>query len=323
MRSPGRRAVLLALATSGLLWGTTVPLTKVALAAGWGPAWLTVVRFGLAALPLAWVARRGLRDALTRAVAGAGVLGYGVAIVLQNAGSARTSVSHAALLIGATPVAVALVVAATGQGRVGRAGWCGLLLALAGVGFVSMDGGGVATLAGDALVLLSVLPVAVFFAYQPRLLAGRDPLAVTAVQLGAAALATVPYAAWSEGAPGGTAPASVVALAIAGTLVPYALFAWAQTRISPAVAGAYLNLEPLVAVGLGVAAFDDPLTANQLLGGLAVLGGIALPQMRFTIASARRSVVSGPNGRNSDGSVSSSSASSGAPSGPGMRSTRA
>ena len=37
----------LALVASGVLWGTTVPLTKVALA-DWGPAWLTVARFALA-----------------------------------------------------------------------------------------------------------------------------------------------------------------------------------------------------------------------------------------------------------------------------------
>jgi hypothetical protein len=43
-----RRLAVAALTTAGLLWGTTVPLSKVAL--DWLPSgWLTFVRFGLAA----------------------------------------------------------------------------------------------------------------------------------------------------------------------------------------------------------------------------------------------------------------------------------
>jgi hypothetical protein len=41
-----RRTALAALAAAGLLWGTTVPVTKLALQ--WlPPGWLTVARFGL------------------------------------------------------------------------------------------------------------------------------------------------------------------------------------------------------------------------------------------------------------------------------------
>jgi O-acetylserine/cysteine efflux transporter len=43
-----RRTAVAALTAAGLLWGTTVPVTKLALQ--WlPPAWLTVARFGLAA----------------------------------------------------------------------------------------------------------------------------------------------------------------------------------------------------------------------------------------------------------------------------------
>ena len=49
--SINRRHAVAALAAAGLLWGTTVPLSKVALA--WlSPGWLTVARFGLAAAVL-------------------------------------------------------------------------------------------------------------------------------------------------------------------------------------------------------------------------------------------------------------------------------
>src|ERR1700759_5358521 len=98
MQSTNRHAIL-ALAASGALWGLTVPLSKLAL--GWlSPQWLTVARFALAAPALALAGRRGLRDAATPAIVLSGALGFGGVILLQNAGIARTSVSHAAVLVG-------------------------------------------------------------------------------------------------------------------------------------------------------------------------------------------------------------------------------
>ena len=52
-----RRHAVAALIAAGLLWGTTVPLSTLALQ--WlSPGWLTAVRFGLAAAALLPVARR-------------------------------------------------------------------------------------------------------------------------------------------------------------------------------------------------------------------------------------------------------------------------
>src|SRR4051794_14955977 len=176
-------STLAALAAAGLLWGGTVPLTKVALA-GWGPGWLTVARFALAALPLAWASRRRLRAAVTPAVAAWGAFGYGLVIVLQNTGIARTSVSHAALIVGAAPALVALLTVGLGRSRVTPASWLGFAAALTGIGLVASGGGTGTTLTGDALVLASMLLTAAFMVAQPGMLAGRDPAAVTTVQLG-------------------------------------------------------------------------------------------------------------------------------------------
>src|ERR1700753_716717 len=61
-----RRPAVAALALAGMLWGTTVPLSKVALA--WLPAgWLTVARFGLAAAVLLVLLSRNTRRAQARA----------------------------------------------------------------------------------------------------------------------------------------------------------------------------------------------------------------------------------------------------------------
>ena len=64
-----RRSAVMALTTAGLLWGTTVPLSKLALE--WlPPGWLTFARFGLAAAVLLVAVRSRVRAACTPAVPG-------------------------------------------------------------------------------------------------------------------------------------------------------------------------------------------------------------------------------------------------------------
>jgi O-acetylserine/cysteine efflux transporter len=274
-----RRLTFAALAASGLLWGTTVPLSKVAL--GWlGPAWLTTARFALAAAVLMLVSGPRLRAACKPAILITGAAGYGGAVLLQNLGVDRTSVTHAALLIGATPVLVAVIAAVLGHSTPRPVAWAGFALSMAGVLVIAGGQEAGSSLHGDGLVLAGQLLSAAFTVSQARLLPGRDPVAVTALQLLAAAVAVLPVAAATEGGP--VAPAhpgpvlAVAALVLAGTVLPFTLFAFGQSRVSADVAGAFVNLEPLVGAVIGTVAFADPLGPVQLAAGGAVLAGIGL-----------------------------------------------
>ena len=203
-----RRHAVVALVAAGLLWGTTVPLSKLALQ--WlAPGWLTVVRFGLAAAVLLPVARRRGgsgsrrgRRALEAKILLSGAIGYGGTVIVQNAGITRTSVTHAALLIGAVPVLVAVIAAVWHQAVARPVAWLGFAVSLGGVGLITAGGGGGgATVSGDGLVLASVLLSAAFTVVQGRLLAGRDPVAITAAQFLGAALGALAFTVVAEGAP--------------------------------------------------------------------------------------------------------------------------
>lgn len=277
-----RRTTVAALTAAGLLWGTTVPMTKLALQ-GLPPGWLTVARFGLAAAVLLVAVRFRVRAAASPAVLTWGAVGYGGSILVQNAGITRTSVSHAALLVGATPVLVAVIAALRHRSVARPMAWLGFAVSLVGVGLVAAGGSGGATLTGDGLVLASLVCSASFTVAQARLLAGRDPVAVTAVQFLVAALATLPLAAITEGspaAPGGAgALLATAGLALVGTLAPFTLFAYGQARVSAESAGAFLNLEPLVGAAAGAVVFGDPVGIAQAAGGAAILTGIALSSL--------------------------------------------
>jgi O-acetylserine/cysteine efflux transporter len=285
---PRRGRAVGALAAAGVAWGTSVPLSKAAL--GWlGPGWLTAARFAFAAAVLLvaanWTAgnRAALRRALRWPVLAWGGVGLGGSVMIQNAGLARTSVTHAALLVGTAPILVAVIVAAWRHAVARPVAWAGFVLSLGGVAIIAGGPGDGATLRGDALVLAATLLIATMTVAQGRLLQGQDPVALTAVQFLGAALAAIPLAACTQGLPaappGGSAVLAVVALTAVGTVVPFTLFAYGQRHVSTEVAGAFLNLEPLVGALVGILAFGDPAGSRQLLGGAAVLGGIVLSSL--------------------------------------------
>jgi O-acetylserine/cysteine efflux transporter len=285
-----RRNAFLALAAAGTIWGLTIPFSKLAL--GWlDPLTLTVARFAVAApLLAAFTTRRALRAALNRAVLLWGAVFYGLGVALQNTSIGLTSVTHAALILGAVPALVALMAAARGRASSTPQSWTGCVIAIAGVGLVAGSGGG-ASLSGDALMFASALASAGYVVAQPGLLAGRDPVAVTVVQMLAGAAVALPFAALADGLPA-PAPAGPVlwgflGLAVLGSLLPFALYAYGQARVAPEVAGAFVNLEPLVGAALGSFMFGDPFGSAQVAGTAALILGIGLS----AFSAPRRTLV--------------------------------
>src|SRR3954447_11233957 len=200
---------ILALTAAGLAWGLTVPMSKVVLQ--WlDPAWTTVARFAIAAPVLALLARGRLRANMSPAVAAWGAVGFGFVLVLQNIGITRTSVTHAPVILGAVPVLVALTAAAAGRGNAGPQAWAGFAVALAGMAMVAGTGGD-ASVEGDLLMLASAALSALTIEAQSRLLPGRDAVAVTAVQMTAAAMAVLPLAVLAGDTPS-TLPSGNVAV---------------------------------------------------------------------------------------------------------------
>lgn len=274
-----RRNAFLALGAAGVIWGLTIPFAKLAL--GWlDPLSLTVARFAVAAPLLApFATRRALRAATAWPVFLWGAVFYGFGVAVQNTAIERTSVSHAALILAAVPALVALLAAARGRSSSTPRSWAGCAIAILGVALVAGSGGS-SSLAGDGLMFASAVASAAYVVAQPRVLAGRDPVAVTVVQMAAGALVTLPFAAVVDGPPVPAVPGPALwgfaGLAVLGSLLPFALYAYGQARVAPEVAGAFVNLEPLVGAAAGAFMFGDPFGSAQLAGTVALVIGIGL-----------------------------------------------
>jgi drug/metabolite transporter (DMT)-like permease len=155
-------------------------------------------------------------------------------------------------------------------------------------------GGG--ALAGQLMCLGAALSYAVAFPYQRRFLAGR-PESGAVLAAGQLLCATVIAAVLAPAV--GDAPdglgldtvASLLVLGALGTGVAYVLNYVVVRRAGATTAATVTYVIPVVATVLGVVVLAEPLAWNQPVGGLVVLGGLALAQGALRVGRRRAALA--------------------------------
>ena len=251
-----------------LLWGFTAILGKLitlpALALVW---WrMLLVTLALLLVPRVWRGLRGLPTRLLASYAGVGILValhwltfYG-SIKLANASVAVSCIALA-------PVFLALVEPAIAGRRMDPRE---LILGIAVVPGVALVVGGVPAGMhwGIVVGVTSALLVALFGAYNKRLIEHADPMTVTCVELGSGMLflgAIGLPLAWlglvdSSAAsfiPGARDAVYLLILAMACTLLPFVLSLVALRHLSAFQAQLAVNLEPVYAIALAIVLLDE------------------------------------------------------------------
>jgi drug/metabolite transporter (DMT)-like permease len=216
-----------------------------------------------------------------------GIVGHCVYQLCFVGGLARTTASNAALIFGASPVAVAIMTAAIGHERVGRLHWLGAVLSTIGIYFVVGYGASVrgGTLVGDMIMLGAVACWSVYTIGGGRLMSRHSPLFVTGMTM---AIGTVPYALlaiptmrqldW-----GNVTPTVWLILFPSGLFaLNFAFLVWytAVQKLGPARTSIYSNAVPLTAMITAAIFLDEPITGIKLLGVAAVLGGVILTRIK-------------------------------------------
>ena len=107
------------------------------------------------------------------------------------------------------------------------------------------------------------------------------PLGVTTRSLGWGAVGILPIVAaeWASGAqPVWTAPAvaGTLYLAVVISALGYVAWNWALARVSAPRAALFLNVQPIAGALLGALLLDEPLTGFTLVGGTAIVAGLAV-----------------------------------------------
>jgi drug/metabolite transporter (DMT)-like permease len=162
----------------------------------------------------------------------------------------------------------------------------GVFLSLGGVGLaLAEDGagwqGGLGTLAGDGLMLVTALCGAAYGVLAQRAFARYNALTVTTYAMALGTLLLLP-AALLEGLVGvlprldPQTVALLVFLGVFGGALGFFLWTFALTRLTPTQVAVYINLNPLVAMVLAAALLAEDLTIGFIVGFGMVLLGVLL-----------------------------------------------
>ncbi len=198
----------------------------------------------------------------------------------------QTSVSNAALIIGATPVAVAVVSALFGRERIAALHWLGAAVSITGLYFVIGHGAefGGRTFRGDLFIMASVSCWVAYTLGAGRLILRHSPLFVTGMTM---AIGGVPYVAatlpqlfaMDWGAVSAWTWVSLVLSALLALNVAYLIWYMGVQKIGAARTSMYSNLVPIVAMTVAALWLGEPLGRPKILGAIAVLSGVFLTRL--------------------------------------------
>lgn len=273
-----------------LIWGLT-PVFLRSLSVGLGPADALVIRY----VPIAvaciiilavtgkWrIARTDWPRLLVISIVG--IFGYSAASVYAFA---TVPAGIGGLIYATQPLFIVLLAVITLGERLTLRIIAGLGLALAGTVLLvwddlAADGAAKPYLAGIFLLLFACFAWS-FYSIPGKVIIQRyGTLSITAMSL---LIATLPMLALAS-------PATIVTLNamtgrqwlelafLAGVSSFVAMFAWtyATARLPATTVGASLYVIPVIAVCAGALFLDETVTFTTLLGGLLILGGVALAQ---------------------------------------------
>jgi drug/metabolite transporter (DMT)-like permease len=295
-RSNGRTRFLGygACALAGTLWGTGFFFGRIALDEMSVEA-MVLYRFLFACLgmlPVLVTNRVRLTRSETRTLLLAAAFGIPIQFLLQFHGLARTTVSHASLMVGAMPVLLAAAAAMFAGERLDWIGWLALCGSTVGAAMVVLGGSRVTTgretptLAGDLLVIASLITALAWILLSKKLMQTHSPPVVTAYTIysGTAMLALVIFGAQALAQPvhirmdpipvAHVSAKAWTALAISGvmcTATTTLLWNWGIHQVPASRAGVFLNIEPALGSILGVELLGENLGPYAWLGGALIL----------------------------------------------------
>lgn len=198
-------------------------------------------------------------------------------------GVRRTSVANGSLIVGCSPIVIALLSAWAGHERIKPVRWIGVFLALGGLYLVVGRGAELSsqTLYGDALMLAGVLCWAVYSVASQPILKRHSALTVIGLtfSIGAAiyvvmmvpVLLRVDWSSISAQSWG-----LMVASALLALNLSYYIWYTGLKKLGGSRTSVYSYLTPVVAMVVAAAWLAEPISANQVAGAGAIFTGLLI-----------------------------------------------
>ncbi|HEY7036248.1 MAG TPA: DMT family transporter [Thermomicrobiales bacterium] len=282
--SSPRALAVFALLGANAIWGGSAAASKAALVHV-PPLTLACLRVAVALVVLrVLLALRRERPATGGGPALLGLTGVAVFCAGQNLGLRSASAGTTALLNGAIPVLTALMAAVFLGERPGGRRLAALLISLAGIVVLVVDGSGPFTAGGalaDLLPLVSVVGFAAYAVLGRRVFAGGDALAIVAGSTRYGLFFLLPGACveLATAAPGRVTAGDALLILYLGagcSALAFVLGGYGLAHLEASHGAGFGNVKPLVGIALAVILLGEPLTGGQFGGGALVLAGVVL-----------------------------------------------
>jgi drug/metabolite transporter (DMT)-like permease len=239
------------------------------------------VRFAIASVTLVLLAPRALGRLTRESRRQAIVLGclYGVAQILQTAGLAQTPASVSGFITGMYVVATPLFAALILRSRIGLLTWVAVVLAMAGLGVLTLSGFSIGY--GEALIFVAAMIYALHIVGLGAWSDARQTLGMAIVQLIViTVICTVCTAPNGIVLPDRTGDwVSVLYMAIfagAGAMIGQT---WAQAHLPPTRAAIIMSMEPVFAALFAVLFGGESATVRMIFGGVLVLAAMLIAEL--------------------------------------------
>jgi O-acetylserine/cysteine efflux transporter len=288
--SQSGKAALLVLLLVNLVWGGSMPATKLGLAEftpfvlGWSRLCVSAALFFAVLLIRGQFA--GLRARDWRDLLALGVLGYSGTIGLQTLGASGTSGANAVVLGSTGPLWIALCASAFLGERFRWMVATGLVIALAGValvmGFDPGDSQAAFTqhLGGNLLMLASTICFGLFTVLGKSIMQRHSPLVVSGITCLGGAAGLLPLAlteiAITTPQPSAAGIGIILYLGVVVTFAGMLAWFWAIRLVPASRGGASLFLQPVSGVAIAALLLGDMLSGSFLTGTAFVLAGLYL-----------------------------------------------
>lgn len=280
-----RRRADAALAFNTVIWGSTFVLVKAALP-DVSPVLFLSLRFSVATLALVALFRGPRREAWNWQSTLAGGLsgvflfaGY----VLQTLGLRLTTAPRSAFLTGLTSVMVPLLAALVYKTRPQISEVVGVLVALAGLGLMTLEGEVGAMSRGDLLTLLCAVGFAAHIVTVGHFSERMSFELLSVTQVGAAAVLASSLFWWVETPHVEWRRSVVYAILITGlfaTAFAFSIQAWALQYTTSSRAALIYMLEPVFAWITSYFLVGEGLSGRAAAGAALILSGVLVVEMK-------------------------------------------
>jgi drug/metabolite transporter (DMT)-like permease len=222
-----------------------------------------------------------MRSLRRRGAGAAAVLGLLLAAgyALQTAGLERTTVSSTGFITGLYVVLTPLIALAMFRAKIGASAWAGVVIATVGLAMLAGIHAGSAV--GDMLVLAGAAVYSLQIVLMERFAPQYDALAVTLVEMGAAAggLLVVALVLGDLAVPHGwTVWSALLVTGIFASALAYLVQTWAQRRTSATRTALAFTMEPVFAALFGYTLAGDRLGTLGWCGCAVIMVGILLAE---------------------------------------------